>query len=90
MIHFLRRVPPVHDWPSVLNMKGDELSEQYRRIVEKLGQGKGLPGLIFGLSEMFLSRSSRLFCTDLLRNALLRSCLYAETLIWQSGRSVAQ
>ena len=44
-------VPAGYDWPSLLKKDGDELFDHYRHILEKLGQEKGLLGLIFGRAQ---------------------------------------
>jgi type I restriction enzyme M protein len=44
-------VPAGNDWPSLLKKDGDELFDHYRHILEKLGQEKGLLGLIFGRAQ---------------------------------------
>lgn len=44
-------VPKDYDWPSLLKRDGDELFEHYRHILENLGKGKGLLGLIFMKSQ---------------------------------------
>jgi type I restriction enzyme M protein len=44
-------VPKEYDWPSLLKKDGDELFDHYRHILEKLGQEKGLLGLIFGRAQ---------------------------------------
>jgi type I restriction enzyme M protein len=44
-------VPKNYDWPSLIKMDGDELFEHYRNILENLGKGKGLLGLIFNKSQ---------------------------------------
>src|SRR3970040_2674104 len=44
-------IPSGYDWQSLLKKDGDELFDHYRHILEKLGQGKRLLGLIFGKAE---------------------------------------
>jgi type I restriction enzyme M protein len=44
-------VPAGYDWPSLLKKDGDELFDHYRHTLEKLGQEKGLLGLIFGRAQ---------------------------------------
>jgi type I restriction enzyme M protein len=44
-------VPTKYDWQSLLKKDGDELFDHYRDILKKLGQEKGLLGLIFGRSQ---------------------------------------
>ncbi|HTY20339.1 MAG TPA: type I restriction-modification system subunit M N-terminal domain-containing protein [Geobacteraceae bacterium] len=44
-------VPAGNDWPSLIKKDGDELFDHYRHILEKLGQEKGLLGLIFGRAQ---------------------------------------
>ena len=40
-----------YNWQSLLKEDGDELFDHYRHILEKLGQEKGLLGLIFGKAQ---------------------------------------
>lgn len=44
-------VPAGYDWQSLLKMDGDKLFDHYRHTLEKLGQEKGLLGLIFGKAQ---------------------------------------
>ncbi|MDA8089316.1 MAG: class I SAM-dependent DNA methyltransferase [Nitrospiraceae bacterium] len=44
-------VPASYSWPSLLKKDGDDLFDHYRHILEKLGQEKGLLGLIFGKAQ---------------------------------------
>jgi len=44
-------IPKGYDWPSLLKEDGDELFDHYRHLLEKLGNEKGLLGLIFGKSQ---------------------------------------
>lgn len=44
-------LPAKYAWPSLLKKDGDELFGHYRTILEKLGNEKGLLGLIFGKSQ---------------------------------------
>jgi type I restriction enzyme M protein len=44
-------VPSGYDWPSLLKKDGDDLFDHYRHTLEKLGQEKGLLGLIFGRAQ---------------------------------------
>ncbi len=44
-------IPSGCDWQSLLKKDGDELFDHYRNILKKLGQEKGLLGLIFGRSQ---------------------------------------
>jgi type I restriction enzyme M protein len=44
-------VPVGYDWPSLLKKDGDDLFDHYRHTLEKLGQEKGLLGLIFGRAQ---------------------------------------
>jgi type I restriction enzyme M protein len=44
-------VPKNYDWSSLIKKDGDELFEHYRHILENLGKGKGLLGLIFMKSQ---------------------------------------
>jgi len=40
-----------YDWPTLLKKDGDDLFDHYRHTLEKLGQEKGLLGLIFGRAQ---------------------------------------
>lgn len=40
-------IPKGFDWKSLLEKDGDELEAHYRRILETLGKGKGMLGVIF-------------------------------------------
>jgi type I restriction enzyme M protein len=44
-------VPGEYSWPSLLKKDGDELFDHYRHSLEKLGNEKGLLGLIFNKSQ---------------------------------------
>ena len=44
-------IPAKYDWQSLLKKDGDELFDHYRHALEKLGQEKGLLGLIFGKAQ---------------------------------------
>jgi len=44
-------IPKNYDWPSLVKKDGDELFEHYRHLLENLGKGKGLLGLIFNKSQ---------------------------------------
>ena len=44
-------VPGKYDWQSLLKKDGDELFDHYRHVLEDLGKGKGLLGLIFMKSQ---------------------------------------
>jgi type I restriction enzyme M protein len=44
-------IPSGCDWQSLLKKDGDELFDHYRNVLKKLGQEKGLLGLIFGRSQ---------------------------------------
>jgi type I restriction enzyme M protein len=44
-------VPKNYDWPSLIKKDGDELFDHYRHVLENLGKGKGLLGLIFNKSQ---------------------------------------
>jgi type I restriction enzyme M protein len=45
------QIPAKHNWQSLLKKDGDDLFDHYRHILEKLGQEKGLLGLIFGKAQ---------------------------------------
>ena len=40
-------VPAEYSWPTLIKKDGDELFDHYRHVLEKLGNEKGLLGLIF-------------------------------------------
>lgn len=44
-------VPEHYNWSSLIKKDGDELFDHYRHILENLGKGKGLLGLIFNKSQ---------------------------------------
>jgi len=44
-------VPAEYSWPSLVKKDGDELFDHYRHVLEKLGNEKGLLGLIFNKSQ---------------------------------------
>jgi type I restriction enzyme M protein len=44
-------VPAEFSWPSLVKRDGDELFDHYRHVLEKLGNEKGLLGLIFNKSQ---------------------------------------
>ena len=44
-------IPTGYNWQSLLKKDGDELFDHYRHILEKLGQEKGLLGLIFNKAQ---------------------------------------
>ena len=44
-------IPNKYSWPSLLKRDGDELFDHYRHSLEKLGNEKGLLGLIFNKSQ---------------------------------------
>ncbi len=45
------QIPAKYDWQSLLKKDGDELFDHYRHALEKLGQEKGLLGLVFGKAQ---------------------------------------
>ena len=45
------QIPAKYDWQSLLKKDGDDLFDHYRHVLEKLGQEKGLLGLIFGKAQ---------------------------------------
>ncbi len=47
----LSLVPSEYAWPSLLLRDGDELFDHYRHVLEKLGEKKGMLGLIFGKAQ---------------------------------------
>jgi len=44
-------VPAAYSWPTLVKKDGDELFDHYRHTLERLGNEKGLLGLIFGKSQ---------------------------------------
>jgi type I restriction enzyme M protein len=40
-------IPDKYSWPSLLKKDGDDLFDHYRHLLEELGKGKGMLGLIF-------------------------------------------
>ena len=44
-------IPRGYDWPSLLQQDGDALEAHYRHILETLGKGKGMLGVIFRKSQ---------------------------------------
>jgi type I restriction enzyme M protein len=44
-------IPKEFDWTSLVKKDGDALEVQYRRILENLGKGKGMLGVIFRKSQ---------------------------------------
>jgi type I restriction enzyme M protein len=44
-------VPAEYSWPTLIKKDGDELFDHYRHVLEKLGNEKGLLGLIFNKSQ---------------------------------------
>jgi Type I restriction-modification system methyltransferase subunit len=44
-------IPKGYDWPSLLQKDGDALEAHYRHILETLGKGKGMLGVIFRKSQ---------------------------------------
>lgn len=44
-------IPPELDWKSLLSKDGDALEVHYRHILETLGKGKGMLGIIFRKSQ---------------------------------------
>jgi type I restriction enzyme M protein len=45
------RIPKDLDWSTLVSKEGDELEVQYRHILETLGKGRGLLGVIFRKSQ---------------------------------------
>ena len=41
------QIPSKYNWPSLLKKDGDDLFDHYRHLLEELGRGKGMLGLIF-------------------------------------------
>ena len=44
-------IPAEYSWPTLMKKDGDELFDHYRHVLEKLGNEKGLLGLIFNKSQ---------------------------------------
>jgi len=44
-------IPKGYDWPSLMKEDGEKLFEHYRHLLEKLGNEKGMLGLIFNKSQ---------------------------------------
>lgn len=44
-------VPSEYSWQTLMKRDGDELFDHYRHVLEKLGNEKGLLGLIFNKSQ---------------------------------------
>jgi type I restriction enzyme M protein len=40
-------IPDKYGWPSLLQRDGDDLFDHYHHLLEELGKGKGMLGLIF-------------------------------------------
>ncbi|MFZ2470977.1 MAG: class I SAM-dependent DNA methyltransferase [Methanothrix sp.] len=54
------KIPPGLDWQSLLAKDGAELEEQYRRILETLGKGPGMLGVIFRKSQSKIQDPAKL------------------------------
>lgn len=54
------KIPPGLDWQSLLSKDGAELEEQYRRILETLGKGPGMLGVIFRKSQSKIQDPAKL------------------------------
>ena len=54
------KIPPGLDWQSLLSKDGAELEEQYRRILESLGKGPGMLGVIFRKSQSKIQDPAKL------------------------------
>jgi type I restriction enzyme M protein len=44
-------IPTDYNWQSLLKREGEDLFNHYRHVLEKLGQEKGLLGLVFGKAQ---------------------------------------
>jgi len=53
-------IPKGYDWKSLLDRDGDELEVHYRHILESLGKGKGLLGVIFKKSQSKIQDPAKL------------------------------
>ena len=53
-------IPDKYSWQSLLKRDGDELFDHYRHCLEKLGNEKGLLGLIFSKSQNKFQDSAKL------------------------------
>jgi len=54
------KIPPGLDWQSLLSKDGVELEEQYRCILESLGKGPGMLGVIFRKSQSKIQDPAKL------------------------------
>jgi type I restriction enzyme M protein len=54
------KIPLGLDWQSLLSKDGAELEEQYRRILESLGKGPGMLGVIFRKSQSKIQDPAKL------------------------------
>ena len=54
------KIPPGLDWQSLLSKDGAVLVEQYRRILETLGKGPGMLGVIFRKSQSKIQDPAKL------------------------------
>jgi type I restriction enzyme M protein len=56
------QIPDKYSWPSLLKKDGDDLFDHYRRLLEELGKGKGMLGLIFNRSQNKFQGPAKLRC----------------------------
>jgi type I restriction enzyme M protein len=54
------KIPPGLDWQSLFSKDGAELEVQYRRILESLGKGPGMLGVIFRKSQSKIQDPAKL------------------------------
>ncbi len=64
------QIPVKYDWQSLLKKDGDDLFDHYRHVLEKLGQEKGLLGLVFGKAQNKFQDPAKLrrLIADLINN----------------------
>lgn len=53
-------VPQQYSWSSLIKKGGDELFDDYRRVLDALGKEKGLLGLIFNMAKNNLQDPAKL------------------------------
>jgi type I restriction enzyme M protein len=64
------QIPVKYNWQSLLKKDGDDLFDHYRHVLEKLGQEKGLLGLVFGKAQNKFQDPAKLrrLIADLINN----------------------
>jgi len=53
-------IPPELDWPSLTEKDGNDLEAHYRRVLETLGKGPGMLGVIFRKSQSKIQSPAKL------------------------------